>query len=69
MAWSGNVQDERYDAVPWTIFCSCKNCISTVRGGHGKERRCQDERLIFAPCKISISHILVGRQDFVPDKS
>jgi len=28
----------------------------------------QDERLIFAPCKISISHILVGRQGFVPDK-
>jgi len=27
----------------------------------------QDERLIFAPCKIRISHIHGGRQDFVPD--
>jgi len=36
----GYVQDERYDAVPWTVFCSCKNCISTIHGGHGKARIC-----------------------------
>jgi hypothetical protein len=29
-----------YGAVPRTFFCSCKNCISTIHGGHGKERIC-----------------------------
>jgi|GEM_PF-3582259 len=47
----GYVQDERYDAVPWMA----------------KSGDVQDERQIFAPCKIRISHIHVGRQDFVPD--
>ena len=27
-------------AVPWTVLCSCKNCISTIRGGYAMERIC-----------------------------
>jgi hypothetical protein len=44
-----------YSPVAGTIFCSCKNCISTILGGHAKEGICPgvDGRFLLsaiAPC-------------------
>jgi len=73
MPRSAYVQDERYSAVARTSFCSCKNCISTIHGGHAKERWCLNFHFLVNYMRVILFTMVflsaLGGWYFMPEQS